>query len=338
MLQFGFTNSFLRTISCRGFGCRISRHIAGGGGAGGIFAKKKKNNVEGSGDGGGGGKRCAPPIPRGEKQQEYFGFLENIENAIVLGVGPAGTGKTMFACHRAIAEISAGLKQKIILTRPMIAVDDEELGFLPGDINAKMAPWVRPFMDIFLEYYSQTEIDRMIQERVIEISPLAYMRGRTFRDAFIIADEMQNSSPSQMLMLITRIGEGSRMVITGDLNQSDRAGTCGASGATLGGGGAASNGLADFLQRLNSHNQKKSAGGAGAGNGAEWCSHIQLVRFRNTDVERSPIVKLILRLYDFEVIVEPETNQQNKIIKQIVIEGSNDCAMIPKKEYKHLDF
>ena len=115
-----------------------------------------------------------------------------------------------------------GNVNKIILTRPIVPVEEEELGFLPGNLVKKMDPWTRPIFDIFSEFYQQHEIENMIHCGILEISPLAYMRGRTFKRAFVIADEMQNSTPNQMLMLTTRIGDLSKLVITGDLNQSDR--------------------------------------------------------------------------------------------------------------------
>jgi phosphate starvation-inducible PhoH-like protein len=148
-------------------------------------------------------------------------YLNNKKNDLIVAVGPAGSGKTMFACLKAMESLRKNDVNKIILTRPVVPVE-EDIGFLPGNIVKKMDPWTRPIFDLFLEYYSQNEITQMINNGIIEISPLAYMRGRTFKNAFIIADEMQNSSPNQMMMLTTRIGTNSRMVITGDLDQSDK--------------------------------------------------------------------------------------------------------------------
>jgi len=111
--------------------------------------------------------------------------------------------------------------EKIIVTRPAVSAD-EDLGFLPGTLEEKMAPWTRPIFDVFSGIFLCNEIENMIQEGIIEISPLAYMRGRTFKNAYIIADEMQNATPSQMKMLLTRIGENSKMAVTGDLAQADR--------------------------------------------------------------------------------------------------------------------
>jgi phosphate starvation-inducible PhoH-like protein len=154
-------------------------------------------------------KNLAPVYkPRSDNQKQYVSYLNNASVPIVFGIGPAGCGKTLFACVSAIDGLKRGLFQKIVLTRPIVPVEEEELGFLPGTLVKKMDPWTRPLMDIFLEYYPQHEIDFMLGSGVIEISPLAYMRGRTFKRCFIIADEMQNSSPGQMLMLTTRIGDG----------------------------------------------------------------------------------------------------------------------------------
>ena len=108
-----------------------------------------------------------------------------------------------------------------MVTRPAISVD-EDLGFLPGTMEQKMAPWTMPIFDVFREYYTQYEIQNMINENIVEIAPLAYMRGRTFKKAFIVADEMQNATASQMKMLLTRLGTKSQMAVTGDLRQSDR--------------------------------------------------------------------------------------------------------------------
>jgi phosphate starvation-inducible PhoH-like protein len=223
-------------------------------------------------------KSLAPVYsPKTANQKTYCGCLSDPKAAIVLGVGPAGTGKTLFACIRAIQMLRSGEIHKIVLTRPVVAVE-EELGFLPGNMVMKMDPWTRPIFDIFLEFYSQKDVDAMVQSGTIEISPLAYMRGRTFKRAFIIADEMQNSSPNQMLMLITRIGEGSKMVITGDLKQSDRVGN---------------NGLQDFMQKIYGKNVS-----GGTSSGVVSVGGIRAIELAGEDVERSVIVKQVLDLYE----------------------------------------
>ena len=160
-------------------------------------------------------------IIKTKNQQLYVDYLIDPETQLVIATGPAGTGKTFLACTTAIKELKKGNYNKIIITRPYVTVDEDQ-GFLPGNINQKMDPFVRPIIDAFMEYYTKKNIDDMIYENIIEISPLGYMRGRTLKDAFVIADEMQNSSPNQMKMLVTRMGEGSKIVITGDLEQTDR--------------------------------------------------------------------------------------------------------------------
>ena len=205
--------------------------------------------------------------PKTENQKTYVNYLGDESKKIVVGVGAAGSGKTLFACCQAVADLKRGAIQKIIMTRPVVSVE-EDIGFLPGSLIHKMDPWTRPIFDILLEFYSQKDIDSMLHGGVIEIAPLGYMRGRTFKRSFIIADEMQNSSPNQMLMLATRLGEDTKMVITGDLNQSDR---------------GEDNGLADFVMRLK-----------GSGGGDEF----GFVELGVEDVQRSAIVAKVLGLYE----------------------------------------
>jgi len=223
--------------------------------------------------------------PRTPNQALYLKYLIDNRVKIVLGVGPAGCGKTLFACHRAIEEFMEGGIQKIVITRPMVSVEDESVGFLPGDMTQKMAPWTRPIFDIFHEYFDPLDVQDMIVKGVIEISPLAYMRGRTFKDAFIIADEMQNSTPNQMLMLTTRLGENSKMAITGDLKQSDK--------------GLENNGLSDFMRKLYTYRRVKNSqsGGEGGVTGGSGNLGVKLVQLCSSDVCRSQIVSRILDMY-----------------------------------------
>lgn len=208
------------------------------------------------------------PKPRGIAQQKYVDYLDDPSIKIIAAVGSAGTGKTLFACHAAIQSLNSQEIDKIIITRPIVSVAEENIGFLPGDISRKMNPWMLPIFDIFLSYYTQKEIDKKMYDGIIQISPLGFMRGRTFDNCFIIADEMQNTTPGQMLMMCTRVGENCKLVLTGDLNQSDL---------------RVDNGLRDFLQ--------KSRGNIDA------TDAIRIVHFEAEDVQRSEVVKSILRLY-----------------------------------------
>ena len=203
---------------------------------------------------------------RNANQKLYLSKLYAENTSIVLAIGPAGTGKTMLAVQFGIKLFQEGKVDKIVVTRPAVSVD-EDLGFLPGDLNEKMAPWTRPIFDVLGEYYQTKEIAKMLEEGVIEISPLAYMRGRTFKNAYIVADEMQNATINQMKMLLTRLGEGSKMVVTGDLAQADR---------------LSDNGLIDFCKLLE---QK------------EYLEHIDLIQFDAQDIERHNAVKEVLAVY-----------------------------------------
>tara|TARA_B110000858_G_C17737659_1_gene443343 strand:+ start:393 stop:992 length:600 start_codon:yes stop_codon:yes gene_type:complete len=146
--------------------------------------------------------------------------LQNVSKPIVIATGPPGSGKTAFPCQVAAEQFKSGDVKKIVLTRPIVCAG-EDLGYLPGSIENKMDPWTRPMFDILENYFARTRIKQMVDNKTIEIAPLAYMRGRTFNDCFIIADEMQNSTQQQMKMVLSRLGEGSRMAVTGDTEQCD---------------------------------------------------------------------------------------------------------------------
>jgi len=153
-------------------------------------------------------------FPKTPGQCKYMLALRS-PKPIVIGTGPAGSGKTMLACQVALDHVIKYQRPKIVLTRPIVAAD-EDMGYLPGDMDQKMEPWTKPMFDIFEQYFSYNQI-----ERFVKIEPLGYMRGRTFSDTLIIADEMQNATPNQMKMLLTRVGEGTKLIVTGDLEQSD---------------------------------------------------------------------------------------------------------------------
>lgn len=207
-------------------------------------------------------------LPRSKHQELYLQLLQNDRKNIIFAVGPAGTGKTLLAVQNGIKLLQEGVVDKIIVTRPAVSVD-EDLGFLPGTLNEKMAPWTRPIFDVLGEYYDQKTIENFLLEGTIEISPLAYMRGRTFKNAYIVADEMQNATQNQMKMLLTRLGENSKMVVTGDLNQADK---------------LKDNGLIDFINKIT--NKK--------------LEFIDIVKFDHRDIERHKAVAEVLKLYGDE--------------------------------------
>lgn len=207
-------------------------------------------------------------LPRNLNQETYVLRLLDPTKDIVFGIGPAGTGKTILAVQVAVKLFKEGAIDKIIVTRPAVSVD-EDLGFLPGTLEQKMAPWTRPIFDVLREYFNAKEIEGMIEEGIIEIAPLAFMRGRTFKNSYILADEMQNATPNQMKMLLTRLGDGSRMAVTGDLAQADR---------------PKENGLLDFVKLLE----------------ASKANHLDIVRFEQGDIERHEAVKEVLSVYGDE--------------------------------------
>lgn len=204
--------------------------------------------------------------PRNLKQRYLLSLLENPNKHINFAIGPAGTGKTLISTLFAIKKFREGEIKKIVITRPAVSVDEQH-GFLPGTLVEKMSPWTRPMFDIFEEYYAPYQIETMVKDNVIEIAPLAYMRGRTFKNALIIADEMQNATDSQMKMLLTRLGENSKMVVTGDLEQHDR--------------GYHDNGLKMFVDRLIQYQSDM----------------IGVVEFTSEEVERHPVVSEVLDIY-----------------------------------------
>lgn len=151
-------------------------------------------------------------------QREYVDAID--ENSVVFGIGPAGTGKTYLAMAKAVAALQRKEVNRIVLTRPAVEAG-EKLGFLPGTLGDKIDPYLRPLHDALREMVDPETIPRLMETGVIEVAPLAYMRGRTLNDSFVILDEAQNTTPAQMKMFLTRLGFGSKMVITGDMTQVD---------------------------------------------------------------------------------------------------------------------
>ena len=203
-------------------------------------------------------------FPRTAGQAGYFKLLHN--NEVVFGLGPAGTGKTYMAVAWAVDFLKRRQVERIILSRPAVEAG-ERLGFLPGDMKEKVDPYLRPLYDALYDMMPSDKVDRMLASGEIEIAPLAFMRGRTLSNAFVIIDEAQNTTPVQMKMVLTRLGEDSRMAITGDLSQIDLP-----SGQL--------SGLSDAVNRL------------------EDVKGIGITRLSGEDVVRHPVVARILKAYE----------------------------------------
>ena len=222
------------------------------------FVKPKINNFE---------KKY---IAKSEGQNNYKKSLYDRNIDLLICNGPAGSGKTSLACEYSLEMLKQNQIKKIIITRPTKMIE-ENLGYLPGDINDKMYPWTRPIFDIFQEYFTQSEIDYYLKDNIVEICPLGFIQGRTFKNSVIIADEMQNSSESQMFMLLTRIGENSKMIINGDLNQIRE-----------------NNGLKDLITRLNLKYPSESE---------KYDNSISLINLDENDIQRHKIIKKIIDIY-----------------------------------------
>lgn len=211
--------------------------------------------------------------PKNQSQETYTSLLRHKSKKIVVATGPAGTGKTLFATEFGVKNFLLNTYTKLIFTRPSVSVD-EDLGYLPGTLEEKMAPWVRPIYDVLYNFITPKEVTALMEEKIIEISPLGYMRGRTFKNCWIVADEMQNSTVSQMKMLLTRLGENSRLIITGDLEQYDRPNEL--------------NGLEDFLHKFRG---KRS-------------SSISSFEFQRSDIQREEVVKEVLDIYGGDIPID----------------------------------
>ena len=204
-------------------------------------------------------------LPRSATQVEYMKALGS--NDMIFALGPAGTGKTYVAVAQAVSQLMNGSIQRLILSRPAVEAG-ERLGFLPGDMKEKVDPYLRPLYDALNDCMPPEQVERRIASGEIEIAPIAFMRGRTLAEAFVILDEAQNTSPAQMKMFLTRFGQNSRMVICGDPRQVDIP------------GGDAMSGLADAVRRL------------------EGIEGIAVTRFTSSDVVRHPIVGRIVEAYE----------------------------------------
>ena len=187
---------------------------------------------------------------------------------IVICTGPTGTGKTFLACQEGINQLHK--YNKILITRPAVSIHNEQHGFLPGSLEDKMAPWFRPIYDTIEDSYGKDYLSFLLKNKIIDMCPFAYIRGRTFNNTFIIADEMQNATSMQIKTLLTRIGENSKLIINGDLSQSDN---------------IDNNGLSDFLTRFNRYSITKTP------------EYISWVELYNEDIIRHPAVTEILDVY-----------------------------------------
>jgi phosphate starvation-inducible protein PhoH and related proteins len=204
-------------------------------------------------------------VPRSATQISYMESL--VRDDVIFALGPAGTGKTYVAVAQAVAMLITGAVSRLILSRPAVEAG-ERLGFLPGDMKEKVDPYLRPIYDALYDCLPAEQVERRIASGEIEIAPLAFMRGRTLAESFIILDEAQNTTQAQMKMFLTRFGQGSRMVICGDPNQVDIP------------GGIPASGLADAVRRL------------------EGVEGITTIRFSSADVVRHPIVGRIVDAYE----------------------------------------
>ena len=200
-------------------------------------------------------------------QNVYNALLRNPEKSLIVCTGPAGTGKTSVACRHAMEQLKDRKIERLVITKPLVAVEGEEMGYLPGNIRSKMSPWIESYMDLFKDYYTANQIEDLLKKETIRLSPLAYCRGLTFTNSLVICDEAQNTSPAQMKMLLTRIGASCKMVVIGDLDQQDRVGE---------------SGLSDFLERYERVVENPE---------------VAIVKLNDHDVCRSEVVKFILSMY-----------------------------------------
>ena len=211
-----------------------------------------------------GSGRKPPVLAKTRGQVAYLQAMR--EHEVVFGVGPAGTGKTFLAMAQGLHLLREKVVQRLVLTRPAVEAG-EALGFLPGDLKEKIFPYLRPLYDALYEMLEPDEAERLIERGLVEVAPLAYMRGRTLKGAFIILDEAQNTTKEQMLMLLTRLGEGARCVVTGDPSQVDlRRGV--------------KSGLADAMEVL------------------QGIEGVKFVRFEGRDIVRLPVVQRIIEAYE----------------------------------------
>lgn len=253
-----------------------------------------------------------------DNQLLYLSYLNSNSTKLVFGLGYAGTGKTYIACQYAMQQLLNQQCQRVIITKPFITVSEESIGFLPGSIASKMQPWMSNILQCMHSGIGSKSITkRFVDSNQLEFAPMGFMRGSTIEDTIVIADEMQNSSPSQMKMLLTRIGKNTKMIITGDIHQKDI---------------SHKSGIEDFLQKLSNRNTM----------------NIKIVQFGLEDVAREDFVKEILKIYEKKEIknihvdtLQLYTDLISDSPKRNVYyqddgnkdDGNKDAAMIPKRLY-----
>ena len=203
-------------------------------------------------------------------KKNYIDLLRDSTKPIVICTGPTGSGKTYLSCMEGTTGLSTGKYKKMIITRPAVSIENEDHGFLPGNLNNKMDPWIRPIYDNINETIGVREFDSLLRHKIVEICPFGYIRGRTFNNTYVIADEMQNSTKMQFQTLLTRLGEDSKIVINGDLNQSDN---------------PSKDGLSNFLFLLEKYLSVYPI------------EYISLVALSNEDIRRHPAINEILNIY-----------------------------------------
>lgn len=231
-------------------------------------------------------------FPRNHNQTVYRELLMHPKPDILVVTGQAGTSKTFGATMSGLESVCNGNMQKLILTRPTVPTEEEEnLGFLPGKMSDKLMVWMLPVLDALRVYLSQQEVDYLLKSDKIEFCSLCHIRGRTFRDSFVIVDECQNMTPSQMLTMLTRIGENSKFVFTGDISQVDRK--------------SSNSGLVDFVHRYQLYQSQKKYILENEEDEEEYhlnsddsdLSYIQLFQFGMDDIVRHPAIQHILEIY-----------------------------------------
>ena len=216
-------------------------------------------------------RKAVKIIPRNVHQEEYLEYLLNPEKKIIIASGRAGTGKTTIGLLAAIQALSQKQISRIILCRPSVTIDMEDHGFLPGTLEDKMEPHLIPLFDIINEYYSQKEINFMLENKILDVTPIAYARGRNFKNCYILVDESQGCSINQLKSLMTRLCDGAKLILTGDNTQTDK---------KLG-----ENGLFEFCKLLERYGESK---------------YIAVVDFTHAAIERDPVVEEVLKIFGDE--------------------------------------